>query len=419
MTKGQIKTLEIAWKALMSKVCVLSQRVPYPPNKGEKLRTYHQIEFLKRWGYEVEVFSLIESEDDKKNAESLSAHLDIAVNTYQLESKFSRYFKAIIRGLPVSVGAFYSNTLQQVVNRTLKKGSDTLLLTASSLSHYVFNSPNLSGSTCRLFMDFMDVDSDKWEQYASSSSFPMSYVYARESAGIRRLEAKTNKMFDECFLIASEEASLFSNAVDESKPVTVLGNGLDFKSFYPANLKWVEAKTISEPNFLFTGVMDYKPNIDAVLWFMANCWPLIREGAPNARFTIAGMNPVDDIKALNGKKGVEVTGFVDNILPYFHAAHAFVAPFRLARGVQNKVLQAAACKLPIITSPMGGEGIRFADNDSMWVVSDANEFALACLECINDYGRAQTKAEKSYKAIIAEYSWEQQLVPLKEALAKK
>ncbi|MBJ2129618.1 TIGR03087 family PEP-CTERM/XrtA system glycosyltransferase [Alteromonas sp. IB21] len=403
----------------MSKVCVLSQRVPYPPNKGEKLRTYHQIEFLKRWGYEVEVFSLIETEDDKKNAESLSAYLDIAVNTYLLESKLSRYIKAVCKGLPISVGAFYSKALQKVVNQKLKKGSDTLLLTASSLSHYVFNSPNLSGSTCRLFMDFMDVDSDKWAQYAASSSFPMNHVYKRESAGIKNLEAKTNKMFDECFLIAEEETALFSKKVDDSKPVTVLGNGLDFNAFYPANSKTVVTKTISHPHFLFTGVMDYKPNVDAVLWFMKNCWPLIRKGAPNAKFTIAGMNPIEDIKSLNGKVGVEVTGFVDDILPYFHNAHAFVAPFRLARGVQNKVLQAAACKLPIITTPMGGEGIHFANSDAMWIVKDADEFASACLESINDLGLAQTKAEKSYRAIISEYSWEQQLTPLKEALGQR
>jgi len=136
----------------MSKVCVLSQRVPYPPNKGEKLRTYHQIEFLNRLGYEVEVFSLIETEEDKKNAEALAKHLGISVNSYQLGSKFTRYASALLQGLPISVGAFYSKTLQHVIDEKLKEGDDALLLTASSLSYYIFNSPYYNNTHCPSFI---------------------------------------------------------------------------------------------------------------------------------------------------------------------------------------------------------------------------------------------------------------------------
>ena len=418
MTTGQVKILKIAWKALMSKVCVLSQRVPYPPNKGEKLRTYHQIEFLNRLGYEVEVFSLIETAEDKKNAEALAKHLGISVNSYQLGSKFTRYASALLQGLPISVGAFYSKALQHVIDEKLKEGKDALLLTASSLSYYIFNSPYYNNTHCRLFMDFMDVDSDKWAQYADSSSFLMRYVYQRESKGIKKLEAKTNQRFDECFLIASEEAQLFNSSVDASKAITVLGNGLDFDAFYPAKAQPCAATISTAPHFLFTGVMDYKPNVDAVLWFVKNCWPLIREKAPNAIFTVGGMNPVEEIKALSDRDGIDVTGFVDDILPYFHQAHAFVAPFRLARGVQNKVLQAAACKLPIITTSMGAEGISFANADSMWIVDDVDSFVAACVESIENFELSQHKAQRSYQAIVSEYSWEQQLSPLKVAMAR-
>ena len=402
----------------MSKVCVLSQRVPYPPNKGEKLRTYHQIEFLNRLGYKVEVFSLVESAEDKKNAEALAKHLGISVNVYQLGSKVTRYALALLKGLPVSVGAFYSKILQHVIDEKLKEGSDTLLLTASSLSYYIFNSPHYNNTHCRLFMDFMDVDSDKWSQYADSSSLLMRYVYKRESRSIKKLEAQTNKRFDECFLIAREEAQLFNTSVDSSKAITVLGNGLDFSAFYPAKEQPCAATINTVPHFLFTGVMDYKPNVDAVLWFVKNCWPLIREKAPNAKFTVGGMNPIEEIKALSGRDGIDVTGFVDDILPYFHRAHAFVAPFRLARGVQNKVLQAAACKLPIITTSMGAEGISFASSDSMWIVDNVDSFVTACIESFENFELSQHKAQRSYQAIVSEYSWEQQLKPLKIAMAK-
>ena len=128
-------------------------------------------------------------------------------------------------------------------------------------------------------------------------------------------------------------------------------------------------------------------------------------------------SPVEEIKALSDCDGIDVTGFVDDILPYFHQAHAFVAPFRLARGVQNKVLQAAACKLPITTS-MGAEGLSFANADNMWVVDDVDSFVAACVESIENFDLSQCKAQRSYQAIVSEYSWEQQLSPLKEAMAK-
>jgi len=406
----------------MLKVCVVSQRIPFPPNKGEKLRTYHQIEFLVSLGYNVEVLSLCENEDDKRYANQLAKKLNINVSVFQLGNKLVRYGWAFANRLPVSVGAFRSKQLQTQIDEKLNGNSDVILLAASSLSHYVLASPAYENTSCKLLMDFMDVDSDKWRQYAATSSWPMKWIYNRESKGISALEAITNQKFERCFLIAEEETKLFYEQVDNTKPVTVLGNGLDFEAFYPANKDFTESDMQSPPNFLFTGVMDYKPNVDAVLWFVKMCWPSIRQSLPDAEFTIGGMNPTEEIKSLDGKNGITVTGFVDDILPYFHRADAFVAPFRLARGVQNKVLQAAACALPIVSTSMGAEGINFANKNTMWIEDSAENFAKACIEAINAAVTRKTdsesasKAQLSYQAIRSEYSWEQKLLPLKEAL---
>jgi len=164
-------------------------------------------------------------------------------------------------------------------------------------------------------------------------------------------------------------------------------------------------------------VMDYKPNIDAVLWFVNECWPTVRSKYSTAVFTIAGMNPVEEIKAFNGKEGIEVTGFVDDILPYFHRANVFVAPFRLARGVQNKVLQAAACALPIVTTSMGAEGISFASNDNMWIEDNAEAFANACISIMENDDASKEKALRAFDAIREQYSWKQQLAPLDKVLS--
>ena len=296
----------------MLKMSVVAQRVPYPPNKGEKLRTYHQIARLVQLGYGVTVHALQDNEQDIANAKALSKTLGIDVHTYPLKAKWRRYLWSLARGQALSVGAFYSKGLQAKVNDLLKGQEDVVLFSASSLSYYVFSGADREGSP-HLLMDFMDVDSDKWAQYASMASFPMSWVYRRESAKIKALEIKTNQQFVQTFLIANEEVTLFHNKVCHHKDVKVLGNGLDFKRFYPANTE----ERNSAANFLFTGVMDYKPNIDAVCWFVEHCWPAIKTHMPQATFTIAGMNPSEKIKALAKDKSIQVTGFVDDILPYF------------------------------------------------------------------------------------------------------
>ena len=405
----------------MLKVCVVAQRIPFPPNKGEKLRTYHQIEYLVKLGYNVEVLSLIETNSDQRYADELASSLGVSVRTFQLSNKLLRYGWAFLKRLPISVGAFRNKSLQEAVDKRLAGGCDVLLLTASSLSYYALSSSYFGASKCTCLMDFMDVDSDKWRQYAETASFPMNWVYARESAGIRALEAKTNQSFATCFLIAEEESKLFHKKVDSTQEVKVLGNGLDFDAFYPATDK--QQAQQDNPTFLFTGVMDYKPNVDAVLWFVKECWPSIRQRYSAAEFIIAGMSPTDDIKALDGTMGVKVTGFVEDILPYFHKADVFVAPFRLARGVQNKVLQAAACALPIVTTSMGAEGIHFAGQETMWIEDEASKFTEACVNAfVESNGDSEIqnskKADLAYRAIKAEYSWEQKLVPLRDVLSK-
>jgi len=402
-----------AWMAKMLKICVISQRVPYPPNKGEKLRTFHQVERLVALGHRVEVLSLIDSPLDKENALGLSKTLGIEVTTFALNHRWQRYFWALLHGQPLSVGAFYSPQMQAAVDSMLDGKCDLLHLCASSLGYYVFQSCYFGQHQCHLLMDMMDVDSDKWRQYQLASHWPMKWIYQRESNGIRKLETKANQHFDQTFLIAHEEVRLFENTVATHNPVKVLGNGLDFTSFYPGE----DTAKSEHPHFLFTGVMDYKPNVDAVLWFVEHCWPTIRKFLPNSIFTVAGMHPTSEVSALSeSDPHIVVTGFVDDILPYFHAATVFVAPFRLARGVQNKVLQAAACKLPVVSTSMGAEGIGYADESTIWLANEAEQFATLCIEANENKACSNEKVELAYQAIRSAYSWEQQLKPLERVV---
>lgn len=396
-------------------IIVIAQRVPFPPNKGEKLRTYHHIKRMVEVGHDVEVLSLAHNKDDAELAEALASTLSISVRLYSLPNKLWRYAKALLTGTSLSEGEFYSPSLQRYVKKkTSTLDCCTVYMSASSLAPYAFNNALHKKDNTTLVLDFMDVDSDKWQQYAHTSRWPMSAVYKRESAKIRKLEMESVTHFDHTFLIAEAEIALFTEQVCRTQNLTKLGNGMDFHAFFPSD---TNEKT-TQPTFLFTGVMDYKPNVDAVVWFVTQCWQTIKTHLPHARFVIAGMNPNSQVQNLALVDGVEVTGFVDDILPYYHQAWIFVAPFRLARGVQNKVLQASACRLPIVSTPMGAEGISFANPQTMYFAESSDDFAQACISAVMNTEEASVKAQAAFDAIRARYSWETQLNPLMDAIAK-
>jgi sugar transferase (PEP-CTERM/EpsH1 system associated) len=393
------------------KILFISHRVPFPPNKGEKIRTFHQLKHLKELGHHIHLFSPYEDKTELAHFNQLRETWCTSVEATPLKPKVIRLLTGLVKGQPMSVANFYDKTLQQKFDQFLSGNTvDAIICSASSVAEYIFKSTALPALDKKplLIMDFMDVDSDKWGQYQQSSSFPMSMVYAREQRLLAEYEKKIVKKFDASYLIAQAEVTLFNQSVMQSDKVHVMGNGLDTSVFYPSKVK----QPNPAPVFLFTGVMDYKPNEDAVIWFVNTCWPSIITQHPNARFVIAGMNPSADINQLANDKSIEVTGFVDDILPYYHQADIFVAPFRLARGVQNKVLQAFACALPVISTPMGAEGILCQADQDILIASIPEEFIAQANQLIAQTELAKSIGQSALHIIKQHYSWQGQLQPL-------
>jgi glycosyltransferase involved in cell wall biosynthesis len=164
--------------------------------------------------------------------------------------------------------------------------------------------------------------------------------------------------------------------------------------------------------------MDYKPNIDAMLWFVEHCWPLIVKSVPNAHLIIAGMNPSTDIVKLASAANIEVTGFVEDIKPYFDKSHIFVAPFQIARGVQNKVLQGMACALPVVSTPLGAEGIACKDGFDILLANTPSEFSRRCITLANDAVLNRQIGQQALSTINAHYAWESVLQPLTQKIAR-
>jgi len=392
-------------------ILFLTHRVPFPPNKGEKIRTFHQLKHLSELGHTIHLFSPYEDESELVHFNALLESFCTKVELEQLKHKTIRLLKGLAKGQSLSVANFYDKNLQLKFDHFLSNNTvDAILCSASSMAEYVFKSKAIDtlDKKSLLIMDFMDVDSDKWGQYKQSSSFPMSMIYAREQYLLSKYEKRTVEQFDACYLIAQAEVTLFNQQVIQSDKVQVMGNGLDTTAFYPAKDKKANPYTI----FLFTGVMDYKPNVDAVVWFTEKCWGDIIKQHPRARFIIAGMNPNKDVMKLVELTGVEVTGFVDDILPYYHQADIFVAPFRLARGVQNKVLQAFSCALPVISTPMGAEGIICQADRDILIASSPEQFIQQANKLIAQPELVQSIGESAEKLITKYYSWQSQLQPL-------
>jgi sugar transferase (PEP-CTERM/EpsH1 system associated) len=392
-------------------ILLLSHRVPFPPNKGEKIRTVYQLKCLSELGHQIHLFSPYEDKADLAHLNTLGKTLCTTVNAAPLKHKTLRLVKGIAKNQSLSIANFYDKNLQQHVDLFLSDNTvDAILCTASSVAEYIFKSSVLKTINKKplLIMDFMDVDSDKWGQYKQNSAFPMSMIYAREQHLLSKYEKKIVEQFDACYLIAQAEVTIFNQQVSQNNNLHVMGNGIDTIAFYPAKEK------IANPNpiFLFTGVMDYKPNVDAVVWFAEQCWGDIIGQHPKAKFIIAGMNPNKDVMKLVELTGVEVTGFVDDILPYYHQADVFVAPFRLARGVQNKVLQAFSCALPVISTPMGAEGIICQPDRDILIASSPEQFIKQANQLIAQPEIADTIGQSALQIIQQHYSWPSQLLPL-------
>jgi len=400
-------------------ILFLSHRLPYPANKGEKIRTFNQIKHLVELGHSITVFSAKESQLDLPLNEQFNQIKGIDSTLFNLPFKPVRLLNGLFSGASLSEANFYSKELQVALDEKLTTGEfDAIVCSSSAMSKYLLDSKVLLKLQNKptLLMDFMDLDSDKWLQYAGQSQWPMSWLYNRESKKVSKLEAQSQNLFDACYFIADAEVQLFKERQngEQFSNVKVLGNGLNTSEFYPPT----PAAELNNdaPIFIFTGVMDYKPNVDAVMWFVKECWAEVRAKYENAQFIIAGMNPVPEISSLADKDGIVVTGFVDDILPYYHKANFFVAPFRIARGVQNKVLQAFACKLPVITTPMGAEGIDCVDGQHLLLANTAEQFIDAIDKLNADPVLSQSVAQNGLSLIQEQFSWQGKLKPLVQDL---
>jgi sugar transferase (PEP-CTERM/EpsH1 system associated) len=384
----------------MEDLLFLTHRIPYPPNKGDKIRSYHLLKHLSE-SYRVHLGTFIDDRDDWKHVRQVQ---QMCGETHFVPLNRGaarlRSLRALVSNEPLTLGYYRDAGLHRWVERILSEFQvKRIVAFSSAVAQYIF-----TAGEARRIIDFVDVDSDKWFQYARRRRWPGSWLYRREGRLLLRFERKVAGIVDASLFVSRAEADLFKELAPDSEPrISYFDNGVDtdffspdraFENPYPANVLPI----------VFTGAMDYWPNADAAQWFAREIFPAVLMRNPGARFYIVGSRPTSVVRALAALPGVSVTGFVPDVRPYLAHARLAVAPLRTARGIQNKVLEAMSMAKPVIASSAAIGGITANAGEEVLVARDGSEFVAIVS------GMLEHPLDKIGKAarirILSDYTWE-------------
>lgn len=378
---------------------LLVHRIPFPPNKGDKIRSYHLLKHLAQ-RYRVHLGSFVDDPDDWQHVpamEALCASSHFA-RLGPLQGRL-RSLAALASGASLSRGFYKDAGMRAWVDRTVAAhGIKRIMMFSSVMAQYAEGHPQ-----ARRVIDFCDVDSDKWRQYADKKAFPVNWLYRHEAGKLLAWERAIAADFDASLFVSAPEAELFRQLAPESADrIGFFNNGVDTDYFSP-DAAHASPFDAGELPLVFTGAMDYWPNIDAVQWFADQVLPLILAELPQARFYIVGARPAPAVQALATRPGIVVTGTVPDVRPYLAHAALAVAPLRIARGIQNKVLEAMAMARTVIASPQAFEGIDATPGADLLVADAAADQAALALRLLRAPDPAIGHAARA--CVVRNYSW--------------
>lgn len=379
----------------------LCHRIPYPPDKGDKIRSYHWLLALAA-SFRVHLGAFVDDPSDWAHRDKLEALCDSCL-LLPLRPTFgkARSLKGLLTGEALSLPYYRDRRLNRWLGRVWRSHDIRhLVVYSSAMAQYVAGSPF---DQARRVIDFVDVDSDKWRQYAEGKRGPMRWVYLREAARLETFDMSLARAFDLSLFVSSTEARFFRAALGVgSDRVTHVNMGVDSAYFDPG-VEFDSPYPDGVRPIVFTGAMDYWANVDAVTWFVREVWPQIRTGESSVVFFIVGRNPTPDVEALAGD-GVTVTGTVADVRPYLSNANAVVAPIRIARGVQSKILEGMSMARPVIVTTKGMEGIGAEDEREVLIADDADGFARQVLRVLA--GGCAGLGAAARRLVRREYVWE-------------
>lgn len=376
----------------------IAHRIPYPPNKGDKIRSYNELLYLSKH-FEIDLVCFLDGPKDQRYLPKLQA-------ICRSVSAFDRgpLFKAMRLGLgflkrqPLSAALYDHAGMRRKIRKLLAAHAyERIFIFSGQMCHYIPDA-----LLPRTVIDFCDVDSHKWDNYADRLPFYLGWFYRLEARRLFAFEASAAKAALAAVFITPAELQLFKDLGGEGRLAT-LGNGVDTGFFAPRQEEPVEGR------ILFTGAMDYFPNEEGVSWFAREVFPALRKAHPAAHFVIAGSNPTLKVKALARIDGVTVTGFVEDMRLEQAKAHVVVVPLRIARGMQNKVLEAMACGKAVVVARKALGGIHAVEGRDFMAADEADEFRRCLEKLLGDKSLVEAMGVAAREYIMANLSWESNL----------
>ena len=386
----------------MGDLLFLAHRSPFPPDRGDKIRAFNVLKHLAA-NHRVHLIAFADDPRDLEAKDGLARFTASRTVLWRGKSRPRALAEALVQRRPASLTAFADTAMRESVADVLERESiDTIYVFSGQMAQY------LPGKTrARVIMDFCDMDSLKFADYAKGSRGPMRWLMQREANLLFEFERQIAQHVDASLFVSEAEADLFRTRSSAAN-VQAVENGIDTDFFDPA----AAFERIDTPGKLivFTGQMDYRPNVEAVTWFAEAVLPHIRATHPDADFVIVGRNPTDAVTALARRDGVQVTGEVADVRPWLDAAACVVAPLKIARGIQNKVLEAMAMARPVVASGPAAEGI---DHDGTILSGDTvAEVADAVNRLLSDAPGAAAMGRNARERVKARYGWSARLAPL-------
>lgn len=387
------------------RVLYIAHRIPFPPDKGDKIRTWRTVEHLAT-RFDVDLCAFVDDPADFQH----EAHLrrvcgSVALVRLARRAATLRSAQGLLTGEALTFPFYRDARMTRAVAAARGRNPVAEIAFSSSMAPY------LDRAAAPVLVDLCDADSAKWAEYGKRKGWPMSAVYAREGRRLERAETAIINRADAAFAITEEEADLLGSRDGVEKPVHWFANGVDAEYFAPSASPFAE-----RIDAVFVGAMDYWANVDAVSWFAAEIWPEVRRSIEGATFFIVGSKPDAAVMALHGRDGVTVTGRVEDVRPYVAAAKIAVAPMRIARGIQNKVLEAMAMAKAVVATPAGLEGIDATVGSEAVAAASPHAFAAECVRLIEDREAAASMGLAARARILKDYQWAAQLKRFDAAL---
>ncbi|MBK8893865.1 MAG: TIGR03087 family PEP-CTERM/XrtA system glycosyltransferase [Propionivibrio sp.] len=388
----------------MANLLYLVHRLPYPPNKGDKVRSFHLLKHLAT-NHRVFLGTFIDDPQDEVYRDALLPYcVDLHIARLSPRAAKLRSLSGLLSNEALTLPYYRNSGLQNWVDCTLRDQKiDAAVIFSSAMAQYV---EGISG-LCTL-VDFVDVDSAKWTQYAPNHRWPMSWLYRREGERLLAFERSVAQRATHSFFVTENEAELFCRSAPECKArVEAMCNGVDAEFFSPEHTM-ISPFAADERALVFTGAMDYWPNIDAVSWFSTEILPILQKNRPELRFYIVGRSPTPAVQALASEQ-VVVTGTVDDVRPFLQHATVVVAPLRLARGIQNKVLEAMAMGLPVVASQECAEAIDAVAERDFLTAATADDYLRQIGSLLQSSERCKAMGQAARELVLTRYSWDAHL----------